>query len=258
MLPLSSLTKKDIENVKLLSFDVDGVTIERGTEVSEKGMVLTVKTKVVSSRLLEKIGRLKKHFYINFTSGRSLLYLARMFAPLLWDRVTLQGENGLFTLVDGQVIQTDQITAAELEKTEMIRREIGELARVDVNIKGFEPKQFMITVHSLHEDEQIENIVRGVDTAGEFYFYWISGEAYDIFLKRFNKASGLKFLTESLGLSMSQVLAVGNDVNDKSVVEGAGVGVTTSKDDLEAHYYTEEKYNLGGEEVVDRLLEIVG
>lgn len=258
MLPLSKLTGKDIENIKLLSFDVDGVTIARGTQVREKGNVLTIKTKVISPRLVEKFEHLRKYFYINFTSGRSLLYLARMFSPLLLDKITLQAENGLFTLLDGQVIQHDRLTPKELEKTEEIRREIVELAKTDTNVEGFEPKQFMVTVHCLHEDEEIGNIVRSVDTESEFYTYWISGEAYDIFLKRFNKAGALEFLTKSLKLSMSQVLAVGNDVNDKSIVERAGVGITTSRDDLEAHYYTQGKYELGGEEVVERLLEIAG
>lgn len=258
MLPLSKLTKKDIENIKLLSFDVDGVTIERGTQVWEKGNVLTVKTKVISPALVEKFEHLKKYFSINFTSGRNLLYLARMFAPLLWDKITLQAENGLFTLLNGQAIQHDRLTPAELEKVEEIRRKIGELAKSDTNIEGFEPKQFMVTVHCLHEDDAIENIVRNIDTESEFYSYWISGEAYDIFLKRFNKANGLEFLAKNLALAMSETLAVGNDANDKSVVERAGIGITTSRDDLEAHYYTEEKYDLGGEEVVDHLLKIVG
>lgn len=257
MLPLSNLTKNDVGNIRLLSFDVDGVTIERGTEILEKGSVLTVKTKVISTELVEKLKRLKKYFFVNFTSGRSLLYLARMFAPLLWDKVTLQAENGLFTLLDGQVIQNGRLTPAELEKTEAIRRKIGELAKSDTNIEGFEPKQFMVTVHCAHPDEQIENIVRAVDTEGEFYIYWISGEAYDIFLKRFNKANALEFLAKNLRASMSEVLAVGNDANDKSLVEKAGIGITTSRGDLEAHYYTQGKYNLGGEEVVDHLLGIM-
>lgn len=258
MKPLSNLTAEDIKNIKLLSFDVDGVTIERGTKVTEKDDTLSVTTKVITPQLVGKLNRLKEHFYINFTSGRSLLYLARMFGPLLWDRVTLQGENGTFSLIGGEVIQYDKLTLPELDKIEDVRRKIQELAKTNSNIEGFEPKQFMITAHCDHPDEQIEDIVRMADYKdNELYAYWISGEAYDIFLKRFNKEKGLELLTQKLGLSMANVLAVGNDQNDLSMVTKAGVGISTSKNDLEAHYFTEEKYDLGGEEVVNRLLELV-
>ena len=84
MQPLSELTIRDLRNIKLISFDADGVTVERGTQVSEKDNVLTIKTKQITPQLLEKINKLKKYFHVNFSSGRNLLYLNRMFGPALW------------------------------------------------------------------------------------------------------------------------------------------------------------------------------
>ncbi len=254
MKPLSQLTQEEVKNIKLISFDVDGVTVERGTEIIEKDNVLTVQTKQISPGLLEKISRLKKYACVNFSSGRNLLYLARMFGPALWERASIQGENGLFTLIDGQVIQNSPLAAGELEKLEKIRREIGELAKTDKNIRGFEPKQFMVSVRCLKEDRQVIDIVRRIDTNNEFNVLWISNETHDIFLKRFNKGTGLEFLCSRLRLEKSQVLAVGNDPNDAPMLEAAGVSVTTDSQKIEADFYTEGKFELGGEEVVDHIL----
>lgn len=254
---LSELTAQDLQNIKLLSFDSDGVTVQHGTEVLEKAGVLTIKSKVITEDMLEKVEKLKKRFHINFTSGRNLLYLNQMLSPVLWENVSLQGENGLFTLIEGQVIQADRIKSEELEKVEAIRSEISELARRNDNIKGFEPKQFIVSVHCFKPDPQVEDIVRRIDTNNEFYALWVSNEAYDIFLKRFNKGVGLEFLANHLNIDLSQTLAVGNDLNDKPMLERAGIGVTTNKDILEADYYTEQKYEQGGTEVVDYLLSLL-
>lgn len=257
MKPLSQLTQKEVRRIKLVSFDADGVTVEAGTEIIERDNILTVKTKQISPELLEKIARLKKYFHINFSSGRNLLYLARMFGPALWERASIQGENGLFTLLDGQVTQESALTAQELEKIEKISSEIKNLAKTNKNIKGFEPKQFMVSVRCLAEDQQIIDIVRRIDTNNEFNVFWISNESHDIFLKRFNKGVGLEFLRRRLKLEPSEIMAVGNDPNDQPMFKTAGISVTTDPGQVEADFHTEGKLELGGEEVVDYLLEVL-
>lgn len=246
-----------MQKIKLVSFDADGVTVKQGTEIIEKDNVLTVKTKQISPGLLEKITRLKKYFHINFSSGRNLVYLARMFGPALWERASIQAENSLFTLIDGQVIQNSPLTVQELAKLEKIRSEIRNLAKTDKNIKGFEPKQFMVSVRCSEEDQQIVDIVRRIDTNNEFNVFWISNESHDIFLKRFNKGTGLEFLRNRLKLEQSQVMAVGNDPNDLSMFKAAGISVTTDPQQVEADFHTEGKLELGGEEVVDYLLGVL-
>lgn len=223
----------------------------------EKDGVLTVKSKVISKEMLNKIGKLKIRFKVNFSSGRNLLYLNYMFGPVLWENASLQGENGLFTLIDGQVLQQDRLTSGELEKLEDIRTEIVEYSKGNENVSGFEPKQFIISVHLHEQDPKIEEIVKKYDTNGEIVVNWVSNEAYDIYLKRFTKGTGLKFLCDHLGIGLEQAMAVGNDPNDTPMVQAAGIGVTTDPSHMEAHYHTEGKLSLGGEEVVDRLLELV-
>lgn len=254
MQPLSELSDFELGRIKLVSFDADGVTVKKGTKVLEKDNKLSVETEQISQTILQKINRLKKKFYINITSGRSLVYLNRIYGQILWHKASLQGENGLFTLINGEVLQHDKLTFQELDRVEEIRQAIRELAISDKNIKGFEPKQFLITVHCSREEPQILDIVRRIDKSGEFYTYW-NNEAYDIFLKRFTKGAGLEFLARHLGIKLSEVLFVGNDLNDNSIVGKAGLSVTTDRTRLEADFYTERELEVGGEEVVDRLLQ---
>lgn len=256
MKPLSKLTLQDIQNIKLVSFDADGVVIERGTKILEKDGLLTVNSKVISDVMLEKLSQLKKHFRINISSGRNLLYLNRMFGAVLWENASIQGEDGLFTLIDGQILQQSPLINEELQLLEEIKLKVGALSKNDTNIDGFEPKQFIISIHCKQPDPEVENIVKVLDKNNIIAINWVSDEGYDVYLKRFNKGNGIKFLCDHLNIQTNQVLAIGNDPNDRTMTDVAGIGVTTDEKHLNAHFYTEGKTSLGGEELVDRLLEI--
>jgi HAD superfamily hydrolase (TIGR01484 family) len=256
MKPLIELTSNDLKNIKIICFDCDGVTVERGTEIEETEDSLTVKTHALSPNLLEKMLLLKKRFHLTFSSGRSLLYLDRMYGKILWDNASLQGEIGIFALIDGQVIQQEKFTLEELNKIRQIKETIRELSKNNKDIRGFEPKQFLITPHCWNAVPEIEEIVKKYDSNNNFYCWW-NGEAYDIAPKRLNKGSSLNKLAEYLGFDISQTMAIGNGINDKDMIDAAGISVTTDPKELEADYFTSGKLNLGGEELVDRLLELI-
>ncbi len=260
MKPLCELTKKDIAKIKLVCFDCDGVTVKRGTRIRQKfdqgSNFLTVHTYILSDQMREKLTRLKKRIHVSFSSGRSLVYLQMMYGEILWENTSLQGENGIFALVGGQVIQHKRYPMPALEKIERLRSEIRKLQKTNKDILGFEPKQFLITVHCKREVEKIYEIVRKIDTKSQFYTWW-NYEAFDIGLKGVNKGFGLKKLANHLGVDQSQTMAIGNGINDKDMIEAAGIGVTTDPEILETDFYTPKSLHLGGEELIDKLLELV-
>src|SRR4030043_1552556 len=257
MKPITELNKSDIENIKVICFDCDGVTVKRGTEIEEKGQSLRVKTYSLSDSLLKKLLVLKKYFHINFSSGRSLLYLERMYGEVLWEKASLQGENGIFTLINGEVIQHEKFSPELLEKIRKMKLAITELMETNKDIRGFEPKQFLITPHCWKAVPEIEAIVKKYDTEGEFYCLW-NGEAYDIAPKRLNKGAGLQHLAKLLQIDMNQTMSIGNGPNDREMVEDAGISVTTDPKELPADFYTLGELHLGGEELTDKLLELSG
>ncbi len=257
MKPLSELTREEIAPLKLLCFDCDGVTVPEGSKITESKGRLVVETKLIEDRLVQKLNKLKEKYWLVFSSGRSLLYLSRMFEPVLDERVILQAEVGLFTLLNGEVVQLDPLSEEQLELLGKIRKRIRAEAKTNSDILGFEPKQFLVTVHCKKELPIIPEIVRE-ETGGEDVYCLWSGEAYDINFAHLNKGKGLEKLCEKLGIAQSETLAIGNDSNDREMVEWAGVGITSNPESMSAaNYYTLSKQELGGEELVDKLLELL-
>ncbi|MBU0569206.1 HAD hydrolase family protein, partial [Patescibacteria group bacterium] len=90
------------KKVKAVTFDLDGVIVPTGTFLRESvgGTGLTMRTHKLSKEMIEMIKELKKYVWINFSSGRALLYLQHMLEDILWDKVSLIAENGNFILRD--------------------------------------------------------------------------------------------------------------------------------------------------------------
>lgn len=260
MKSLSELTKSDIADIRLVCFDCDGVTVKRGTEIDEdtgrEKVYLKIKTNILAEPMRKKLELLKKRFHVTFSSGRSLIYLEMMYGKILWEKASLQGENGIFTLIDGQVLQHEFFDPETLKTIQKIKNEIRRLDQENADISGFEPKQFLISVHCCREVKDVYDVVKRFDRKDEFYCWW-NGEAFDISLKRINKGTGLKHLADYLKVPYEQTMAIGNGINDKDMIDAAGIGVTTDPENLKADFHTSGKLHLGGEELIDKLLELI-
>lgn len=259
MKPLTELTKSDVENIKLICFDTDGVTVKKGTDIQEiktpENTTLTVKTSNLLPEMRDKLLELKKHYFIAISSGRSSLYLTKVYAEILWDNAALLSEVGIFTLINGELIQSEKFDSRTLAKMRNIRVALQALEGKVKDFRAFEPKQFLITLHAFSEISEIYEILKKEDPDEEFYAIW-NGEAFDIAPKRLNKGTALKNLAGLLNIDIGQTLAVGNGPNDKDMTEAAGIGVTTEPDWLKADFYTSQNQYLGGLELIDTLLSL--
>jgi len=260
MKPITTLTKDDVKDIKLVCFDVDGVTIKKGTVIKEKELAktktLTIKTQLLENRVRQKLLELKKYYFVAINSGRSTIYLKDVFNELLWDNVALIGEVGILSLLDGQIIQHEEFDDRTLTKMRNLKNELKKYADKTRAAEAFEPKQFLITMHTPLEDKNVYDIVKKVDPEGEFQTIW-SGEAFDILPKKLNKGVALASLCRHLHIDLKQTIAIGNGRNDKDMTRVAGIGVTTEPKVLEADFYTVAELHLGGEELIDKLLELV-
>jgi len=257
---IEKLTREKINKLKLVCFDVDGVTVKKGTNIKEiegkESTTLTVKTANLSDIMLNKVIELKKYYYICIASGRSLLYLTKIYYDLLWEKSALIAENGIFTLLEGKVIQQEKFDNQTLKTMRDMFVELKAMGRKNKNFRAFEPKQFLITVHAWKEIPDVYKIVRKYDPEDEFYCLW-NGEAYDIAPKRLNKGVGLQKLAQYLGWKLDNTLAIGNGPNDRTMVSMAGIGVTTDPTDLKTgDYFTTDSLHLGGLQVINKLLNL--
>jgi HAD superfamily hydrolase (TIGR01484 family) len=259
MKPLSTLTKEDIKDLKLVVFDVDGVTIKKGTDIQEiktvENTTLTVKTSNLSLDMRDALLLLKKKYFIAICSGRSSMYLTKVFNELLWNNCALISEIGIFTLINGELIQNKKFEQNTLNKMINIKKDLANLEGKARDFRAFEPKQFLITLHAHADMPEVYEVMKKHDPEGEFYTLW-NGEAFDIAPKVLDKGTGIKSLSTTLGIDISQVIAIGNGPNDKSMTDAAGIGITTDKKSLQSDYYTEGNEELGGFEIIEKLLEL--
>ena len=168
MKPLNELTTEDIKDIKIVCFDVDGVTIKKGQKYQKKVLNFESKTSPLEDSILQKMLRLKKYFHVTINSGRSTMYLTKVFQGMLWGNASVIGEIGIFTVKDGELKQTDIFSEYELETLRKITVNLQKLAQENDKARGFEPKQFLITLHCFDAIPEIDEIVKKYDTKSEF------------------------------------------------------------------------------------------
>ena len=228
MKPLDELTKKNLQKIKLIVFDLDGVLVPRGTKIKQVGNKTSIEIKKIGERQIEQIKKLNKlGFKINISSGRGLYMLQEMFRDVL-PFVSLTYENGSATWFKGKIFQ-------HVNSFNEIKDVFGELKKIKhKEIKGFEPKEFIITIHC---KKRIKKIEETVNKYKKLYWIW-NNEAYDIGIRKVQtKARGLRKIMETFKLKKKNVLAIGDNYNDKELLEEVEIAVSADKSRLKGDFY---------------------
>jgi hydroxymethylpyrimidine pyrophosphatase-like HAD family hydrolase len=243
---ISSMFKEDVKDIKIVVFDVDGVLVKRGTKIKQKDNVTTLETKRISKSQIEQIQKLrKKGFYININSGRGLYMLQEMFREIL-PFTSLTYENGSASWVGGKLYQ-------HVNSYKYLKKVFKKLSNVKhKNIKGFEPKEHIITIHCTDRVKEIEMIM---SKEKKLYSIW-NGEAYDIGVKNIQtKAIGLIRLIKLFKFKKKNVLVIGDNYNDAEMMAVGGISVTADKDRVEGDFFVElNGKKLPAEILMDKLL----
>jgi hydroxymethylpyrimidine pyrophosphatase-like HAD family hydrolase len=239
MKPIDEL--KDISNINLVVFDVDGVIVPRGTEIIEVGSKVTFNLKFPSKEFIETAKGLLKYTNVAISSGRSMLTLKTIFTELFGQeenghKFILQAENG------GRIsIGADEIGAGHnsefIKGLSSLRSKLREVKHE--NIKGFEPKETILTVHAHNRVPGIEKIV----DKNTHYIIW-NGEAYDIGDPSISKGTGLTRIKQVLKEGMGgkiKAIAIGDRQNDLDLLENADISVSADPEVLrQADYFISE------------------
>ena len=247
---ISELTRKDIKDIKLIVFDVDGVLVHRGTKIKQEGDVTTLETKKISDFEIKHLRELNRRgFFININSGRGLYMLQNMFREVL-DFVSLTYENGSATWFKGKIYQH----ANSFEKLKKIYPKLAAVRHKDI-IKGFEPKEFIISIHCEKRVKEIEEVMKNEK---DLYYIWNS-EAYDIGVRNLQtKNKGLRKLKSLLKLKKKNVMAIGDNYNDRELLDEAGLAVSADKSRLDGDFYVDlDDKILPAGRLMERMLEIL-
>lgn len=230
MKPLNQISKKDLGKIKMIVFDVDGVLVPRGTKIKQIGNVTTLETKIIQTKQIEQIKELnKKGFLINISSGRGLYMLQEMFRDIL-PFVSLTYECGSATWYKGRIYQHIN----SFDRTKNIFPKLKKIASKNKNVKGFEPKEFIITIHCKKPVKEIEEVVK---KEKNLVTLW-NGEAYDVLIKKDQtKALGLRQAIKIFKLKKENVLAIGDNYNDQELLEQSGMPISADKSRVKGKFY---------------------
>ena len=222
MKPLNEMSLVDIKKIKMIVFDVDGVLVKRGTNIKQIGNTTTLETKIIAEKQIEQIQELfKKGYLINISSGRGLYMLQEMFRGVL-PFVSLTYENGSATWYQGKIYQHIN----SFKYLQNIFSKLKQEANKNKNVKGFEPKEFIITIHCEDKVKEIEDIV---SKDKNLYTLW-NGESYDIGIKKHQtKALGLKEVIKIFKLKKENTMAIGDNYNDQELLEASGIPISADK-----------------------------
>ena len=235
MKSFNEITKKDLKNIKLLVFDLDGILVPRGTKIKQTGNITCYETKKIAKKQIEQIKKLNKlGFKININSGRGLYMLQEMFSEVL-PFISLTYENGSATWLEGKTYQH----VNSFKELKEISKELKKVKHKD--IKGFEPKEFIITIHCKNRVKEIETIAKKYK---KLYYIW-NDEAYDIGIKKIQtKPTGLKKIMTLFKLKKKNVIDHGDNYNDKELLSKAGISVSADKSRLKGDFYVPLKGKL--------------
>lgn len=228
MLPITALTRETIKDTKLIILDVDGVLVPRGTKIKQTGNKTMFEIKRIGEREIEMIKKLKeKEFLININSGRSLYMLQEMFREIL-PFTSLTYENGSATWQKGKIYQ-------HVNSFDYLKNILPRLQKVrHKNIKGFEPKEFIITIHCNNRVKEIEEIAA---SEKNIYCIWNS-EAYDFGVKNIQtKAVGVKALSKLFNLEKRNILVIGDNYNDREMMAAGGIAVSADRTRVKGDFY---------------------
>lgn len=224
------MSEKDIKQIRMIVFDVDGVLVPRGTKIKQVGNTTTLETKIIHQKQIEQIKILNKEgFLINISSGRGLYMLQEMFREIL-PFVSLTYENGSATWYKGKIYQ-------HINSFKYLQGLFTKLKKVtgkNKNVKGFEPKEFIITIHCVKRIKEIEKIVQ---KEGGLYTIW-NGEAYDIGIKKNQtKALGLRSAMKIFKLKKGNVMAIGDNYNDQELLKQSGIPISADKTRVKGKFH---------------------
>lgn len=250
MKPLSQMEKSDLSKIKMVVFDVDGVIVPRGTKIKQVGNTTTLNTKVIALKQIEQIKKLnKKGLLINISSGRGLYMLQEMFREIL-PFVSLTYENGSATWYQGKIYQ-------HINSFEYFHNIFPLLKKASIgnpDVKGFEPKEFIITIHCNKRVPKIENIVK---KDKKLVTVW-NGEAYDILIKgEQTKALGIKNIAKIFKLKKENIMAIGDNYNDQEMLNESGMPISADKSRVNGMFYVplEGKF-LPADNLMQKILEL--
>ena len=207
--------------IRLMVFDLDSTLAPLGQGIGKREQELF--------KNLEKKGT-----RIAICSGKTCDYLCGFMRQIGLENPILIGENGAVMRfgVDLPPMQFYRIPFSK--ETERALREIQIVLQERFPHIWFQPNKIGVTPFptSLEEFDEIEKILEVWKKEKEEIQVFRHIDSFDIVPKGINKAIGIQYVLDVLGIEAKDIIAVGDGVNDYCMFEMAGysIGVNVAEE----------------------------
>ena len=235
---------QDTPRIDLVASDLDGTLLDASGELPHS--ILPI---------VEELGRRRTRFTL--VSGRPIIFM-RQIAEALRVQTTMVAFNGAALFLDDTIIASTPFSMARLRpimeeadrlgatviyytaweafalrKTDWVERNEQTIRRYTIAIPTEEEwteAEILKAAILYHNDERIHSAIDPqLDALQDAFSFSRYGTRFcEIMRRGVDKAYGLKELAAHLDIPLARILAIGDDVNDVTMLQEAGIGVAVN------------------------------
>ncbi|MFS8602876.1 Cof-type HAD-IIB family hydrolase [Priestia megaterium] len=205
---------------KLIALDMDGTLLNNQQEISEENRAAIAKAQ-------------EQGVHVVLSTGRSLL-TCREYAQSLQLSSYLITVNGSEIWDEsGQLVERKLIEASHIEKMWNLTQEhkltfwavTTDKVWRDEFPEDIASQEWLKFGYDIPDDALREEVLKQIAGISDFEISNSSLTNLEINALGINKAKGIMTVCERLGISMDEVIAMGDSLNDMAMIEAAGCGI---------------------------------
>ncbi|HLR03962.1 MAG TPA: Cof-type HAD-IIB family hydrolase [Virgibacillus sp.] len=209
-----------MKDIKLVALDMDGTLLNSSEEISDK-------TKAVIKSALDK------NIHVVLSTGRSLTTSFPYGQELNLTSYIITCNGGEIWTMEKELVEQNLMEAKLIEKLWYLCQEQDVttwMVSTDNIYRNSRPDDFYIHkwlkfgCHTL-DQQKLDDILKELSYMGDVEITNSLPNNMEVNPKGVHKANGLKTVCQKLGLTMDEVLAAGDSLNDMKMIQEAGIGV---------------------------------
>ncbi len=213
------MNKNELD-IKLIALDMDGTLLNEHHEVTDENRQAIKEAE-------------KRGIKVVLSTGRSLKTARDYVVSLELSSYLVTVNGGEIWGPDGELIEVNPVDTEHIQwmyelsrkhRTGFWATSSEDVWRNDMPEDLFSQKWLKFGFH-IEEDEIRESVLKELNDKGLFEISNSSLKNIEVNALGINKAKGLQKVSELLGISMENVMAVGDSLNDIAMITEAGLGI---------------------------------
>ncbi|MGG3196025.1 MULTISPECIES: Cof-type HAD-IIB family hydrolase [Priestia] len=205
---------------KLIALDMDGTLLNNQQEISEENRAAIAKAQ-------------EQGVHVVLSTGRSLLTCREYAQSLLLSSYLITVNGSEIWDESGQLVERKLIDASHIEKMWNLTQDhklnfwavTTDKVWRDEFPEDIASQEWLKFGYDIPDDALREEVLKQIAGISDFEISNSSLTNLEINALGINKAKGIMTVCDRLGISMDEVIAMGDSLNDMAMIEAAGCGI---------------------------------